>query len=46
MTKELTIQQVVDYLGNNIVDKNLSGSVVKGIGEVKINETMYQIHYL
>lgn len=44
MKKELTIQQLVDYLGNNIVKNNLSGSVTKGIGEVKINETMYQIH--
>ncbi len=43
MKKELTIQQVVNYLGENIEKDKLSGSVTKGIGEVKINETMYQI---
>lgn len=43
MTKELTIQQVVNYLGENIEKDKLYGSVTKGIGEVKINETMYQI---
>lgn len=40
---ELTVQQIVNYLGDKIVKDNLSGSVTKGIGEVKINETMYQI---
>jgi len=42
-SKQLSVQHVVDYLGDEIVKHNLSGSLIKGIGEVEINQTMYQI---
>lgn len=45
--KELSIQSVVDFIGNHIVENKIDiGEVGKAIGEVPINNTLYQIQII
>jgi len=41
--KQITIQSLVDFMGNEIEKHEFTDSIVKGIGEVKIKNKLYQI---
>jgi len=44
--KQITIQSLVDFMGNEIVKRQLTDTAVKAIGEVEINKCMYQIQLI
>lgn len=43
---QITIQSAVDFMGNEIVKRQLTDAAIKAIGEVKISDKIYQIQII